>query len=159
MSEETPRHVICAVRGGPQSRETVSRAIGLALQHRARLTLLHILDAEFLEHATIGPLSVIYNELVEMGKFAMIILRDRAQRRGVEEVDYIVREGSVRTHLTQFAIETQAEVMVMGCPRRSPGRNVYTAEEFEAFVAEVEARGGIKIVQVMPEIPSPGEGS
>jgi nucleotide-binding universal stress UspA family protein len=152
MSEGAPTHIICAVRGGPQSRETVSRAIGLALQHQARLTFLHILDAEFLEYATVAPLSVIYNELVEMGKFAMIILRDRAQRRGVEKVDYIVREGSVQTHLTEFAIETYAEVMVMGRPRRSPGRNAFTAEAFEAFVSEVERRGGIRIIQVVPEI-------
>ena len=109
------------MRGGPESRATVTRAIDLALETGARLTFLHVLDAEFLEYATIGPLSVVYHELMEMGTFAMLILVDRAQRRGVDNVDYIVREGNIRSHLREFAIETEAEVMVMGRPTRSPG--------------------------------------
>ncbi|MFN2188571.1 MAG: universal stress protein, partial [Candidatus Promineifilaceae bacterium] len=82
MTRGNPQHIICAVRGGPESRETVTQAINLALQYGARLTFLHVLDAQFLEYATIGPLSVVYNELLEMGKFSMLIISDRAQRRG-----------------------------------------------------------------------------
>ncbi|MFQ5342115.1 MAG: universal stress protein [Anaerolineae bacterium] len=142
--------IVCAVRGGPESRETVTRAVDLALEADARLTFFHAMDAEFLEYATIGPLSVVYHELVEMGKFAMLVLCDRAQRRGVARVDHIVREGNIRTQLRQCAIETSAEVMVVGRPTRSPGRNVFRAGEFEAFVAELERAGGLRVVQVTP---------
>ncbi len=150
MIDSKPRHIICAVRGGPESRDTVTRAIDLALESGARLTFFHVMDAEFLEHATVGPLSVVYHELVEMGTFAMLILCDRAQRRGVAQVDYIVQEGNIRRQLRQFAIETRAKMMVMGRPTRSPGRNVFKAEEFEAFVAELEREGNLHIVQVTP---------
>jgi nucleotide-binding universal stress UspA family protein len=151
MTENRPKHIICAVRGGPESRTTVSRAIHMALNTRAPLTFLHILDAEFLGYAMVGPLSLVYDELVEMGTFAMLILCDRARRRGVEQVDYIVREGNIRKQLVQFAIETQAEVMVMGKPTRSPGKNVFKSGDFESFVAELEAEANIKIIQVTPE--------
>lgn len=150
MTESKPRQIICAVRGGPESRETVTRAVDLALEADARLTFFHVMDAEFLEYATIGPLSVVYHELAEMGKFAMLILCDRAQRRGVAQVDHIVREGNIRTQLRQCAIETRAELMVMGRPTRSPGRNVFRTDEFEAFVAELERAGGLRVVQVTP---------
>jgi nucleotide-binding universal stress UspA family protein len=150
MTNQRPRHIICAVRGGPESRETVSRAIHLALEAGARLTFFHVMDAEFLEYATVGPLSVVYHELVEMGKFAMLILCDRAQRRGVTQVDYIVREGNIRKQLHQFAVETRAEIMVLGRPTRSPGRNVFKADEFETFVAELEREGNLHIIQVTP---------
>jgi len=150
MTDEKPKQIVCAVRGGPESRETVTRAINLALESRARLTFLHVMDAEFLQHATVGPLSVVYSELVEMGKFTMLILCDRAQRRGVAEVDYIVREGNIRERLLQFAIETQAEVLVMGRPTRSPGRNVFKGEELETFRAKLEEEGQIRVVQVAP---------
>ncbi|MBE2223294.1 MAG: universal stress protein, partial [Anaerolineae bacterium] len=103
MTNSEPKHIICAVRGGAESRETVSQAIDLALTSGARLTFLHVMDAEFLQYATIGPLSVVYNELVEMGTFAMMILCDRAQRRGVTNVDYVVQEGSIRKQILQFA--------------------------------------------------------
>ncbi len=68
MTDLKPNHIICAVRGGAESRDTVSRAINLALEGNTRLTFLHVMDAEFLQYATIGPLSVVYNELVEMGE-------------------------------------------------------------------------------------------
>lgn len=150
MTDSKPQHIICAVRGGPESRETVTRAIGLALETGARLTFFHVMDAEFLGHATIGPLRVVYNELVEMGTFTMLILCDRARRRGVAQVDYIVREGNIRKQLRQFAVETQAEVMVMGRPTRGPGRNVFRVDEFEAFVAQLEQEAGLRVVLVMP---------
>ena len=149
MKSNTIQHIICAVRGGPESRDTVTHAINLALEKNSRLTFLHVIDAEFLEYATVGPLSVVYNELVEMGKFAMLILCDRAQRRGVSDAHYIIREGNIRKQLLQFAIETRAELMVVGNPTRSPGRNVFKANELENFIAEMETEGEIKIIQVV----------
>ena len=154
MTENNIDQIICAVRGGPESRTTVTRAIDLALETDAHLTFFLVLDVEFLNHATIGPLSVIYDELVEMGKFAMIILRDRARRRGVQKVDYIVREGNIRKRLRELAIETHAQVMVMGRPTRSPGTNVFKSGELDEFAAELEKVGGIQIIQITPEAVS-----
>ncbi|MCO5190950.1 MAG: universal stress protein [Anaerolineae bacterium] len=150
MSDLDPKHIICAVRGGAESRDTVTRAIELALEEDARLTFLHVMDAEFLQYAIVGPLSVVYTELVEMGNFAMMILCDRAQRRGVKEVDYVVREGNIRKQLLQFAFATQAKVLVMGGPTRSPGTNVFEAEELVAFMAELERVGQIRVIPVTP---------
>lgn len=99
MSDRKINQILCAVRGGPESRETVTYAIDLALFRGARLAFFHALDARFLNHATTGPFSVVYQELVEVGKFAMLILVDRAQRRGVAEVNYAVREGNIRKQL------------------------------------------------------------
>ena len=150
MEMRQPRHIICAVRGGPESRETVTQAIDLALESSARLTFFRVLDAEFLNHATIGPLSVVYRELNELGQFAMLILCDRAQRRGVERVDGIVREGNVRRLLREFAIETRAEVLVLGRPMRSPGSNTFKPAEFDAYVAELEREANLYVKVVMP---------
>jgi nucleotide-binding universal stress UspA family protein len=151
MTKSMPQHIICAVRGGPESRETVTRAIDLALEYGARLTFLHILDAEFLEYATIGPLSVVYHELNEMGTFTMLILSDRAQRRGVEQVDYVLVEGNIRDGLIRYANETKAEMMVVGRPTRGPSRNVFKIAEFDDFVAELEQEGGLTIIKVPAE--------
>lgn len=148
MQVRQPRHIICAVRGGPESRETVSHAINLALESGAQLTFFRVLDAEFLNHATIGPLSVVYSELRELGQFAMLILRDRARRRGVEKVDVIVREGNVRRQLHEFAIEADADVLVMGRPTRSPGSNIFKPAEFDAYVAELVREANLQIIVV-----------
>jgi nucleotide-binding universal stress UspA family protein len=155
MSERNPRHIICAVRGGPESRETVTHAIDLALAYEARLTFLHVLDAEFLEYATIGPLSVVYRELNEMGTFTMLILSDRAQRRGVKRVDYVLPEGNIHDELIRYAHETKAELMVMGRPTRSPSRNVFKIAQFDDFVAELEREANLKIIKIPAEQPQP----
>jgi nucleotide-binding universal stress UspA family protein len=150
MSERA-KYIICAVRGSPQSRATVTHAIDLALEHDARLTFLYVVDAEFQAQAAIGsPLSVIYQELTQMAKFSMLILCDRAQRRGVREVDYLIREGNVRKQLLQFAAETPADVFVMGWPVRGPGRPIFTPEAFESFSHELERMAHPRLVRVPP---------
>jgi nucleotide-binding universal stress UspA family protein len=147
--ENQIKQILCAVRGGPESRETVTRAIDMALETGAKLTFFHAMDAEFLGQAAIGrTLSGIYNELVEMGKFTMLILVDRAQRREVEKVDFIIREGNIRKQLMQIAIETKAEVMIVGRPTRSPTSNVFKMGEIEAFADELAKEGDLKVVVV-----------
>jgi len=151
MSEKKIRHIICAVRGRPESRETVTKAIDLALEYKARLTFLHIMDAEFMQHATAALLSVIYQELKGMGEFTMMILKDRAQRRGVQEVDYVIREGNVIKQIRHFAVETHAEMMVVGEPKNRPGRNIFKAHEFEAFMDQLEQEANLTIIRVVPD--------
>lgn len=159
MKEQKPRHVLCAVRGGQESRNTVTRAIDLALAYDARLTFFHVLDAEFLGSAslTMAPMSSIYQQLREMGTFTMLILCDRASRRGVTLVDYKIDQGNIRQVLLQTAVETHADILVMGRPVRSPGSNVFAKEEFETFVRELEEYTDPHIIVVSPEVPSPGD--
>jgi len=154
MSSDLPphavQHIVCAVRGGPESRETVSQAINLALSTGARLSFFRVTDAEFLEYATIGPLSVVYQELREMAQFALMIVCDRAQRRGVAEVDSIVREGNIRQHLRLMATEPGIDILVLGRPVRSPGSNVFKPAEFDAFVEELRQETGVRIEVISP---------
>ena len=148
MLPEKVKHIVCAVRGRLESRATVTRAVDLALEYNAHLTFLHVIDAEFLEYATVAPLSVVYKELLEMARFAMLILCDRAQRRGVSEVNYLVLEGNIRKQLRQFAIDTHADLMIMGAPSTGPGKNAYKKEELKQFIDEMEQEGNLRIIQV-----------
>ena len=151
MTEDTPQHIICAVRGSPQSRATVTRAIDLALEGQARLTFFYAVDAEFKGRAAVGvPLAAIYRALVQMAEFSMLILCDRAERRGVKDVDYIIREGNIRKQLLEFASETRADTLVMGWPVRGPGRPTFKVKKFEAFVAELKEVGNLRLVLVPP---------
>ena len=85
-----------------------------------------------------------------MSEFTLLILCDRAQRRGVKQVDYIVREGNVRKQLLKMVAETHANVLVMGWPVRGQGRPMFTPAELEAFVAELEREGKPSIVLAPP---------
>ena len=141
--------ILCAVRGGPESRQTVTHAVDLALKKSASLTFFHVMDVEFLGQAAIGrTLSGLYSELHEMEMFAMLILVDRAQRRGVEKVNYLTREGNVRNQMIQIAIETKAEVMIVGQPTRGPTSNVFKMGEMEEFADGLAREGGLEVIIV-----------
>ena len=149
---ERIKHIICAVSGGRQSRITVTRAIDLALEHEAWLTFLYVADAEFQAQAAIGsPLSLVYRELVQMAEFSMMILVDRAQRRGLKEADFVIREGNVRKQLLQFASETEADLWVMGAPIRDSVLGTVKPQDLESFAAELEEVSSLRVVLVLPE--------
>lgn len=154
MTEPKVEHILCAVRGTPESRTTVTEAINMALEAGARLTFVYVVDAEFKARTTVSsPLSVIYGELVSMSEFLMLILADRAQRRGVSQVDFIIREGNVRRQLCQVVTETDAEVLVMGTPARGPGTATFKVTEFDAFVAELKQLRPLRVV-LIPSAPT-----
>jgi len=153
MNNQKPKHILCAVRGGQESRNTVTRAVDLALENNARLTFFHILDAEFLGAASLSmaPVRSIYQQLHEMGEFTMLILCDRASRRGVKRVDYQVQEGDTKKLLRQVAIDTHADIMVMGRPVRSPGSNVFTEVAFDDFINSLVEDTDPHIIVVSPD--------
>jgi nucleotide-binding universal stress UspA family protein len=154
MQDAPGKHIVCAVRARPRSVETVTRAVDLALQTGAKLTFVYVVDAEFQAHATIGPLSIVYRELVEMSQFVMLILCDRARRRGVQDVDYIIRQGNVRKQLLQVVAELQPHVLVVGSPATGPVRPAFKPSELEAFIAELEQAGHLEVVLVPPPTSS-----
>ena len=150
MMSAKKEHIVCAVRGGPESRETVSHAIELALARDARLTFLQVMDAEFLDHATVAPLSIIYRELQNMAQFTGRILCDRAERKGVEEVSCLVRTGNIQRQIREFAAEEEVDLLVMGRPVRSPGSNVFRPVQLDAFVAALQEVTGVPVEVVTP---------
>jgi len=146
MNDEGIRHILCAVRGVPKSRETVTKAIDLALENNARLTFMHVADAEFL--TTSGPaiisLQSVYKQLHELGEFTMLVLCDRAQRRGVENVDSIVREGKLISQLKLILAELNPDMLVIGkAANKAVSTRAIKVEEFEKFIDEIE--NGLRI--------------
>jgi nucleotide-binding universal stress UspA family protein len=149
-TNQSIKHIVCTVRGQPESRKTVIKAIDLALENDARLTFALILNAEFLSKVTpvMTSLSVVHEQLENMGEFSMLILKDRAERRGVSRVDHLIRIGDVEKELRKLALETSANMLVLGRP--VPGRrtSVFKPKEFNRFIAEIESETNMVIVQV-----------
>ncbi|MBU0512546.1 MAG: universal stress protein [Chloroflexi bacterium] len=151
MTSKKIRHIICAVRGVPKSRDTVTKAIDLALEHNARLTFAHVSDAEFLSTTRPSMISLrsVYKQLHDLGEFTMSILKDRAERSGVSQADYIVREGKLLKQLRLILAETCPDVLVIGKPvTKGPVRPSVKTTEFEQFVTDVETQLNIQVVIV-----------
>lgn len=150
MRKRNVKHIICAVRGLPESRETVTTAIDLALEHKCQLTFCWVIDVEFLGQSlpTLTPLRSAYQQLEDLGEFSMLILCDRAGRRGVKQVDYLIRKGELHTQLKQTASELNADLMVIGRPKPEKGPSRFSPAEFDEFVKSLEGEFAIQVVQV-----------
>jgi nucleotide-binding universal stress UspA family protein len=150
MSDQPIGHILCAVRSQPSGERTVEHAIDLALAHEARITFAQIVDAEFVALITSKPagLQAIYRELTGMAEFAMMVVSNQAALRGVKGVDHVVRQGQVPKMLLALAGEERPDVLVMGRPGRTPGRNIFTEATLEAFAGEVEEKTGVRVIMV-----------
>ena len=147
-------HIICAVRGVPQSRTTVTKAIDLALEHQARLTFVHVNNADFLASAgpTMTSLPKVKKQIHSLSEFAMLVLCDRAQRRGVEQVDYILKEGRILPQIFEALSEFRPDLLVIGQPFETEA-GLYSLKEadVENFIREVEDDLKITVIRVEPE--------
>jgi nucleotide-binding universal stress UspA family protein len=150
MSEETVEHILCAVRSQPSGQRTVRHAIELALTHDARLTFAQIVDVDFVALITSKPagLEAIYRELTAMAEFAMMVVSRQAELRGVKTVHYVVQRGKVPEMLLALTREQQPDVLVIGRPGHTPGRNIFTDASVNAFAADVEQTTGVRVIVV-----------
>lgn len=147
-----PPYILCLVRGGKESKRTVTKAIDIALETDARLVFFHVIDVEFLSQSMMGTrLRVAYQALYEMSDFAMDILKDRAERRGVKEVETLLREGNILKELKKAAAETQATLLVIGRPIPSPGSNIFENDELLTFAKELAEMGNLEVIVVGDE--------
>jgi nucleotide-binding universal stress UspA family protein len=120
----------------------------LALKADAKLTFFHVVDPGCLDCDDLARSSAAYREFVEKAESAMHTLRTEARQRGVTHVDLILREGGTRQELRQLAVETDAELLVLGYPSPDSERSVFGEDEFHEFLAELDFGGDLRTIQV-----------
>jgi nucleotide-binding universal stress UspA family protein len=151
MQSRNINRIFCAVRGVPQSRSTVTKAIDLALKYQARLTFIHINNADFLMAAgpTMTSLPKVIKQMRNLSEFTMVVLCDRAERRGVEEVDYILREGRILPQLYELLADKSPDLLVIGRPVEDrPEISMLKAADIDDFIQDVEDNLDIMVVPV-----------
>lgn len=96
-------------------------------------------------------LRIAYQALAEMSDFTMDILKDRAERRGIKEVETFIREGNVGKELRKIAIETQATTLIIGQTVPSPAQISSRAMNLSNFAKELAEAGDVEVVVVGDE--------
>ena len=148
MNGEKHPHIVCAARGGRRIQPSLNRAIEIACEKDARLTLLYVLDVEFLKHTTLGHTELVFEELDKMGEFMMIRLCEYAREQGCTEPDYVIRHGKVREEIRAYLLETQPDLLVLGQPQSTPdehGPPAFQMESLVEFARELTADTGVPV--------------
>jgi nucleotide-binding universal stress UspA family protein len=142
------KQIVCAIRCTPESYATMTRAIDLALEYDAKLTFLHVIDVEFLTYANITHQSDVYKELLNRCEFAMLMACDRAMRRGVRQVNYLIREGDVRKQLLELVHTQGADLVVMGHPHPNSPLHLFEPGEYEDLAVHLQDEAGIQVMMM-----------
>ena len=127
--------ILCATRGGEASYRTQQTAIALAKEHGDEIVFLYIIDLSFL-NKTAAPIVVnIENELDQMGRFFLLMAKERASEQGVE-VRTITRNGIVQEEIINAVLEEGATRVVLGRPAGE--QSAFQTSSLQAFADEIK---------------------
>lgn len=139
--------VVCAIRGGPQSRQTINEAIELASSTGLPLYLLFVVNLDFLSQSTSTRINLISKEMHEMGEFILLTAQSRAESRDVR-TERVVRHGNVAEEIITLSREIEADYVVLGRPRLEHEENVFSTDHLKNFSQRIETESEAKVVVV-----------
>lgn len=137
--------IVCAVRGGPHSQLTISRAIDLARETDLPLHFLYVVNLDFLAHATSSRVRTIWEEMRQMGEFILLVAQSKALAEGVA-AETLVRQGDVGEEIVHLCRGLAANYLVMGLPQIEQEESLFTHQRLQAFIQDAEERTGAKVV-------------
>jgi len=137
--------ILCAIRGGPESEETISRAVSLAEELDARLIFLYVVNLDLIPSSSSVRVESIAKELSRMGEFILLMAQARAASEGVA-ADTFVRQGNIPEQIWEACRDLHAETLIMGKPRDGNNKSFFSEIEQDAFVKKMQRDGEIKVI-------------
>ncbi len=145
--------IVCAIRGGPDSRITIEKSIQLAKQTELKLHFLYVVNLDFLAHTTSSRIAAISTEMHQMGEFILLSAQRTAARQDVA-AETVVRQGNVSDEIIALCHEIQANYVVLGLPQQAIDReNAFDRERMDQFSQRLESESGAKVVLVEGDQP------
>jgi len=108
-------HIVCATRGGEESRRTEEQATQMARESRAALTFLYVVNPELPEAYTAKfCLELVNEELVDIGRVVLEMAQRRAATQGVK-ANTALRQGEVHEEIAAYMAENPTvDLLVLG---------------------------------------------
>ena len=137
--------ILCAVRGGPDSQETIAYAVSLAKEQNARLIFLYVVSHELFLSSSNARGESIVKELSRMGEFVLLMAQSKAARVGVA-AETFVRHGNISEQIMAACEENSAEILIMGKPKDENGVSFFAQETQETLAKSVESEYGVQVI-------------
>ncbi len=137
--------IVCAIRGGPASQPTITKAITLAQETGLPLYFLYVVNLDFLSQTPTSRVHTISQEMHQMGQFILLMAQETSARQGVS-AEGVVRHGRVGEELIGLCHELEADYLVLGKPKVEQEDTVFTRDLLREFVARSEEQTGATVV-------------
>lgn len=138
--------ILCATRGGEESRRTHQAAVALAAERGDELIFLYVADASFLDQTAAALVIDIDRDLERMGRFQLAMACEGAAEQGVAARG-VVRRGRLWPELAAAAAELDATLIVLGAPGEESA--AFGHESLRALAAILHAQTGVE-VRIVP---------
>ena len=100
--------IVCAIRGGPESRRTIKKAITLSQESGQEIHFLYVINLDYLSGSLHTHVQIMTQELQKMGEFILLAAQETADKNKVT-AHGITRKGSVAEEIIALCEEV-AEV-------------------------------------------------
>jgi nucleotide-binding universal stress UspA family protein len=137
--------IVCAIRGGPDSRGAITKAISLARETRIPLHFLYVVNLDFLSQTSSSRVHTISEEMRQMGEFILLTAQAKAERQGVI-AQASVRQGNVMDEIVAMCNQIKADYVILGRPRGAAEHNVFTRHLLEQFVSRLQMQTNAKVI-------------
>ena len=137
--------IVCAVRGGPGSHPTITRALALGREQDLPVYFLYVVNVDFLAHTSSKRLKTAKEEMRKLGEFILLKSQKQADESGVE-AESATREGKVREEIIRFCKEKEADFVVLGRQSSDSEDNVFSKSQFEKFIQRLNQKTGAQVV-------------
>lgn len=138
--------IVCAIRGGPDSKITIDKAIDLAKQMNLPLYFLYVVNLEFLRHTITNRVQVAEDEIRKMGEFILLNTQQLAFTKGVSSVHPVSRVGNVRDEIISLCNQIQADYVVLGRPVEENGNNLLAGKGLQDFLTKLNTECQAQVV-------------
>jgi nucleotide-binding universal stress UspA family protein len=138
--------IVCAVRGGPSSRPTISKSIQLASETGLSLYFLYVVNLDFLTRTSSSRVHLISKQMREMGEFILLTAQAEANKKGIK-AENIIRQGKILEEIINVCHEKGANYVVLGKPKmQDDAENIFTHERLDEFGQQIETESGARVV-------------
>lgn len=137
--------IVCAIRGGPDSKATIAQAITLAQKTDLLLHFLYVVNLDFLSRVGSSRVHTISEEMHQMGKFILLTAQATATVQGVT-AQGVVRHGNVGDEIIGLCRELDADYVILGQPQVQGKENVFTKNLLKEFRERIERETGAKVI-------------
>ncbi|HSG24777.1 MAG TPA: universal stress protein [Anaerolineales bacterium] len=131
--------ILCATRGGEASYRSQQAAIALAKERNDEIVFLYIINLSFLDKTSAPIVVNIENELEQMGRFFLLMAKERATEQGVK-VRTLIRRGTIREEIINAARDEGATLVVLGRPTGE--QSAFEMSGLREFMDEIQRETG-----------------
>jgi hypothetical protein len=135
--------ILCAVRGGLESRATITQAIGLARTTGLPVQFVYVLNEDLVPGTGSERAGAVANQVRQMGESVLLAAQALANSQGVLARGS-ARQGNVEDEIATACRELGAEYLVLNRPRE--GKDGRSSPISQHFAERIGKQAGTELV-------------